>query len=779
MPTYTFSTLNDRDFEELIRDLLSKELRIKLQSFKPGADKGIDLRYSTRVNINHIVVQVKHYQKTGYKGLLASLKREKLKIKKLKCDRYLIATSVNLSPQNKSEICTCLSPYIKSANDIYGNEDINRLLQDYGDIEKRNFKLWLSSTTVLKKIVNNAVEGRSEFLKDKIQRNIKIYVQNRSLGVALKILKNHKFILITGQPGVGKTTLAYILLYSFLAKGFELIFVDKNIRDAEDLLQDPDSKQIFYFDDFLGSSYFEILNAKSSDVGIVNFIERIQNSKNKYLVLTTRTTILKTAKQVYEKINQSDIEIGRKELELKDYSEFDKAKILYNHLYFNKLKKSYRRKVFENRNYWKIIRHQNYNPRLIEFITDERKFEKSNFTDYIKFIFFNLDHPNALWEHSYENQIKDEDRFLLTTLLSLGGTAEETVLEKAFDKRIECEIKENGFQKPNNVFNSVLRRLLEGYIERKHWSETNNRISFVNPSVSDFLISYLKRSNSERHRLIFSTLFLEQIENLFTFLIKGFAPANFIEESTNLISILSTQKFKVLKTSPKQDYKTLFLIKKMMIYSQLGVFEEVQEVTDPLIADLLEKLDFSLLNHYLYFDYLKKILFNRKPEGLVENIIIANWDLVIRSLISCLLLHDDGEDLIAIFESFSVDYLTYINANNNGIRLKNFVESLADSKTSDLISDSEGELKSEEDIADLKEKIDEERSSIFASFSLTDESYDERFFFSDIDEDLLRNNRSSPTKKAIPIISPNKTDEHFTSKDIDDLFDISRLKNMD
>ena len=91
---------------------------------------------------------------------------------------------------------------------------------------------------------------------------------------------------------------------------------------------DPNSKQIFYLDDFLGATYFEILNPKSSDSAIVNFIERVQLSKNRYLILTTRTTLVNAARQTYEKFNRADMEVTRKELELKDYTVAHKAKFL-------------------------------------------------------------------------------------------------------------------------------------------------------------------------------------------------------------------------------------------------------------------------------------------------------------------------------------------------------------------------------------------------------------------------------------------------------------------
>jgi len=568
MAAYDFSTLNDKDFEELSRDLLSIILGVRLQSFKVGPDKGIDLRHSSPAKNNKIVVQAKHYHTTGFKGLLASLKKERNKVKNLRPTRYIISTSVRLSPQNKDEILSILSPYLKSANDIFGNEDLNKILSDYPDAESKYYKLWLTSINVLKRILNNSVKGRSEFYTEKIKNNIKIYVQNSSLTQAFKILEKYRFLLITGQPGVGKTTLAYIAIYSFLSKGYELVFIDKDIIEGENLFDvNPNAKQVFYFDDFLGANYFEIINPKSSDSGIVNFVERIQKSKNKYLILTTRTTILNTAKQYFEKINRSNLDIARKELELKDYNEFDKARILYNHLYFSDLEERNRDKIFRNKNYWKIIRHENYNPRLIEFITSQNKFIQSEIDNYLEFVMYNLRNPNELWLHSYENQIKDEDRFFITTLFSFGSDVEHSVLEKAFEIRIKHEIKRNGFQKPNDVFNSCIKRLIDGFITRYQSYGGLFEFSFVNPSINDFLISYLKKSKAERWRLFDSCFYIEQFESLFKYLILDFTDYNeFIREANRFIDLL---KFRRIGSSGKYrniDTETFLIIKKAYLY---------------------------------------------------------------------------------------------------------------------------------------------------------------------------------------------------------------------
>src|SRR5580698_11540276 len=99
MATYDFSRLSSYDFEELIRDLLQAEWRLRLESFKPGADSGIDLRCLT--GKNNIIVQCKHFTQSGYQKLLSQLRKDELpKIHKLAPTRYVLVTSVPLSPKN-------------------------------------------------------------------------------------------------------------------------------------------------------------------------------------------------------------------------------------------------------------------------------------------------------------------------------------------------------------------------------------------------------------------------------------------------------------------------------------------------------------------------------------------------------------------------------------------------------------------------------------------------------------------------------------------------------
>jgi hypothetical protein len=167
---YDFSTLHDKDLEELARDILSKKLGVIFQSYKIGTDQGADLRYATNNEENEIIVQVKHYLGSGISKLKNTLKKEELsKVINLNPKRYILVTSLPLSHRNKEDIKTILNPYILSTDDILGKEDLNNGLRANPEIEEAHFKLWLSSTTVLKRILKNGIKGRSEFVDSKIK----------------------------------------------------------------------------------------------------------------------------------------------------------------------------------------------------------------------------------------------------------------------------------------------------------------------------------------------------------------------------------------------------------------------------------------------------------------------------------------------------------------------------------------------------------------------------------------------------------------------------------
>jgi hypothetical protein len=236
----------------------------------------------------------------NYTPLYRQKKKKKNKIFNKKIDRYYIATTVGLTPDRKNKIYQLFYPLIKSEADIYGKDDIINLISKHQSIEEKYYKLWLTSTTVLNKLLNAKIYNLSNFQLEQIKEDAKIYVHNESYDKAQNILKENHYIIISGIPGIGKTTLARILVYDLIASGIhDLIYLSSNIGDAYKSYREND-RQIFFFDDFLGRNFLEERLDRNEDKDLIDFIKKIKTSKNKYFIMTTREYILRQAQQKYE-----------------------------------------------------------------------------------------------------------------------------------------------------------------------------------------------------------------------------------------------------------------------------------------------------------------------------------------------------------------------------------------------------------------------------------------------------------------------------------------------
>lgn len=653
MANYDFSTLNDRDLEELTRDLLSKILNVNFQSFKPGKDKGIDLRYSTVNDENEIVVQVKHYLGSGISKLKLDLKNnETQKVFSLKPKRYILCTSLPLSPQDKEDIKNIFKPYIQSTSDVVGKEDLNKWLDDYSEIQERHFKLWLSSIDIIKKIVKNGVKGRSEFYKEKIVKEITVYVPNKTHNEAVNALNKNHFILITGIPGIGKSTLANMLTYQLLAKDFELVYV-REITEAEEAFS-PEKKQIFYFDDFLGAITLDLYSSRNADSAIVNFIQRVEDDKHKRLILTCRTTILNQAKNISDKIENSNIDISNYEVRIENYTDWDKARILYNHIYLSDIEDHQKFIFFQNNFHWKVIKHRFYNPRVIQDITKKNNVIDSDYSE--KFVLDIINDPKKIWEKPFNVQISHISRLLLLTMYSLGGGIyyiTDERLKEAFNSRINYEVVHNNYQRKGNEYNFALKELVGAFINRTI-DKNNIRYSFFNPSIDDFLFAYFQNSNEEYLQLLKSSVYFEQFKyRITTSIVKGEKRIDFSNKN-------SRKKLYEVFEEKKKLLKGFHSNANLDIISTLIRLFNKNEIEIELL-ERINDLDISYLS-WDDRDNLSEIL-----KYLAQN----NWAQQINNLL----------ELIKILSKDSISY--YQIKNFASLIKENYTDLINDSKISD------------------------------------------------------------------------------------------------
>ncbi|MBP1444206.1 restriction endonuclease, partial [Providencia rettgeri] len=103
MNNYDFTRLNDKEFEDLVIDLISAENpNTQIERFMPGRDSGMDGRFYT--DSNNVIIQSKHYIKSNYSSLIKNLKLEAPKVTSLNPSRYILAICQGLTNIRKNEI---------------------------------------------------------------------------------------------------------------------------------------------------------------------------------------------------------------------------------------------------------------------------------------------------------------------------------------------------------------------------------------------------------------------------------------------------------------------------------------------------------------------------------------------------------------------------------------------------------------------------------------------------------------------------------------------------
>lgn len=489
---YFLSKLNDREFESLSADIISTHLNLNVEKFKSGRDGGVDGRFW--IGNKEGIIQCKHYWKTGYRGLINKLKSEEVdKVKKLNPTKYIFFTSVPLSRKNKKEIFKIFSPHIKSESDIWGEDDINDFLsrQENQNIVEKNYKLWITSTQVLDILLHNAIKGRSESTIKEIESHNERYVITDNHKKGAQILKENNVIIISGEPGIGKTTLANNLALFYIANGFEFCDIEESISEAEDLFREKENKKIiFYCDDFLGSNMLDAISNKR-DSHIVKFINRIKNDNSKKFILTSRTNILTKAYSLSHQFQNNKIRDDEFLLKIENLSEIDKAKILYNHIYHSNLDNIYIDEIYKEKRYKEIIKQRNYNPRIIEFITDYKRITKIKSEDYWNYIINKFENPEDIWSDYFQNQIDDTVRILSFLTVFNGGKIEEKELRRSYSS-----FKNNyriHLDHTDSSFNAVRKLAIKSLLNRSQTWDGDYEYSLFNPSIGDFILnSYLE-----------------------------------------------------------------------------------------------------------------------------------------------------------------------------------------------------------------------------------------------------------------------------------------------
>jgi hypothetical protein len=505
-----WDNVSDYELESIVGDLLGAELGVRFERFTPGRDQGIDLRH-LRKGRGPDVVQCKHYKSSRWEDLLRAAKRETKRLAKMEPTpgSYRFVTSLGLSPKRKAELAAALAPFIAAADDVYGRDDLEALLDRHEDVERRQVKLWLGSGAQLAGLLRPGVAARSRVLAERVQRMLPLYVQGEAFAEGTARLGEHHVCLITGPPGIGKTTLAHMLVADAIGQGYEPIEVSYDVGEAWDDW-DSSRKQIFLYDDFLGQTMLGELR-KNEESRLLAFLRVARESPRTLMVLTTREYILQQAVQTYEAFRRAGLPRGHFVLGLSTYRPLERAQILHNHVWHSQaLTPAAVEALGVDRGYRRLVEHPNFNPRVIEYITglqEGNPVVRLDGEGWLEFAVAQLDHPEEIWRTAYEQHLGDTERTLLLALATMPPRPALDDLEEAFDALA------GGLGTPRRPrrFTTAMERLDDSFIATRMEPGHVVIARALNPGLLDFLQAQLLGDADQVRAALRQARFFEQL----------------------------------------------------------------------------------------------------------------------------------------------------------------------------------------------------------------------------------------------------------------------------
>jgi hypothetical protein len=476
MNGYDFRSLSSADFELLACDVLNTDQGLALHGYPAGRDDGIDLRYVAPDGFTTIA-QCKHYRDSDAGTFRRAVVKESNKSAIRLAGRYIFITSHPLTPGRELEVAAILNI---SVRDVWGQDRINRVLREHPEIERRHFKLWLHSATVLEQIIQAGLWRHTGNLLTDMAYHARYWVDVPAYALARELLEQEGVCIIAGGPGVGKSFLAERLMLQALSDGWEIVDVTDDIGAAWNVAG-HDCRRLFYLDDFLGEA--ELRHDAADDAkSLLAFISHVGRDKdNLRLIMTTREQVLtQAAYSASDSLNRLAERPARCILALPALNEATRTEILLSHAYQSDLPAEERAKLADDNRLRTLAAHPSFSPRLVRSVLTDRMLSHDTADNVLDLLTAVFADPAELWRASFEAL----DELAQQILLVLMTFPARTVPSRQLRDAVEPE-------KPALIWMRSFRTLEPAWV-RLVGPRDHRSVAFANPGCRDFLLGLLE-----------------------------------------------------------------------------------------------------------------------------------------------------------------------------------------------------------------------------------------------------------------------------------------------
>ena len=310
-----------------------------MESFLDSYDGGRDGAFTGTWKIDGqealrgpFVIQCKFTSKPNKTLRVSDLSDEAEKARRLVsrgiCESYILMTNAGVTGAGNADIVDLFKGAGVKHVKILGSTWINSQIQERKELRRLVPRLY--GLGDLSQILDERAYSQARSILESMREDLSKVIVTEAYRKAVEAIDEHGFVLLVGEPAVGKTTVASLLAMAALDEwGSSILKIDDPSKLIEHWNPDEPS-QFFWLDDAFGVTQYDYSLTYQWNRILPNL--RAMISKGARIVLTSRDYIYSRARRdlkehAFPLLKESQIVI-----DVHDLTIDEKRQILYNHI---------------------------------------------------------------------------------------------------------------------------------------------------------------------------------------------------------------------------------------------------------------------------------------------------------------------------------------------------------------------------------------------------------------------------------------------------------------